>query len=131
MASAASNKPGQGSEKADKQAAYPAATLAFYGPDDRLATKAVAAVVLSEADQHPAAIEEWHTEDSDIRSDPAVRQQIMDFLQSQHVQRVVMADRIIGCPHVEGADYPKGKDCPYCPFWANRDRWTGQPLEES
>jgi hypothetical protein len=130
MSSAASKKTDQGAEQAAQKAAYPAATLAFYGPDDQLAIKAVAAVVLSEGDHHLAAVQEWHTEDTDIRTDRAVRQQIMEFLQSQKVQRVVMADRIIGCPHVEGVDYPKGKVCPFCPFWANRDRWTGQRLEE-
>ncbi|MGW8251091.1 MAG: hypothetical protein ACWGO1_10650 [Anaerolineales bacterium] len=130
MASSASKQPDRGAGHTSQQTAYPAATLAFYGPDDQLATKAVASVVHSEEDSHPVAVEEWHTTGTDIRSDRLVRQQIMQFLQEHNVQRVVMADRIIGCPHVEGVDYPKGKDCPYCPFWANRDRWTGQPLEE-
>jgi len=31
---------------------------------------------------------------------------------------------IIGCPHEEGTDYPEGKSCPQCPFWAGRDRFT-------
>lgn len=35
-----------------------------------------------------------------------------------------MVDKIIGCPHEEGKDYPMGKKCPQCPFWVNRDRWT-------
>ena len=33
----------------------------------------------------------------------------------------VMADRIIGCPHEEGVDYPDGSKCPKCPFCAIRD----------
>jgi hypothetical protein len=41
---------------------------------------------------------------------------------------VVMADRIIGCPHEEGVDYPDGEKCPSCPFWATRDRWSGAVL---
>jgi hypothetical protein len=36
-----------------------------------------------------------------------------------------MTDRIIGCPHEEGIDY-EGAACPACPFWAGRDRWTGE-----
>ena len=126
---AGTKKPRRRSQVAGHEADYPAATLAFYGPDDRLATKAVAAVILSEEDPHPAAMREWHTTDTDIRSDPAVRKLMMEFLQGENVQRVVMADRILGCPHVEGVDYPGGDPCPYCPYWANRDRWTGQPLE--
>jgi hypothetical protein len=33
-------------------------------------------------------------------------------------------ERIIGCPHEEGIDYPEGKSCPQCPYWAGRDRFT-------
>jgi hypothetical protein len=36
-----------------------------------------------------------------------------------------MTDKIIGCPHEEGIDYPDGEQCPVCPYWAGRDRWTG------
>jgi hypothetical protein len=27
----------------------------------------------------------------------------------------------------EGIDYPEGSKCPECPFWADRDRFTGEP----
>jgi hypothetical protein len=40
----------------------------------------------------------------------------------------VVADRIVGCPHEEGIDYPDGEKCPECPFWATRDRWSGDLL---
>jgi hypothetical protein len=43
------------------------------------------------------------------------------------VKTVAMTDRIIGCPHEEGIDY-EGPVCPHCPFWANRDRWTGEVI---
>jgi len=26
----------------------------------------------------------------------------------------------------EGIDYPEGGICPKCPYWAYRDRWTGE-----
>jgi hypothetical protein len=45
----------------------------------------------------------------------------------QHkVVSVAMADRIIGCPHEEAIDYPRGTVCPECPFWRSRDRFTGE-----
>lgn len=118
-----------GSEEAEKPA-YPAATLAFYGPDDQFANKAVAAIVLSEEDGQAAVVKKWYGQDRDVRTDPEMRKQIINFLQSENVQRVVMADRIIGCPHEEGVDYPRGGKCPLCPFWASRDRWTGQKIDE-
>ncbi len=130
MTGTRSKKTTNNPDLADKHAAYPAATLAFYGPDDQLATKATAVVVLSEDSERPAASQEWYTVDTDIRLDAQTRQQIMEFLQSEGVQRVVMADRIIGCPHSAGVDYPQGEECPFCPYWANRDRWTGELVDE-
>ena len=40
----------------------------------------------------------------------------------------VTYDRIIGCPHEEGIDYPMGRACPRCPFWAGIDRFTHEPV---
>ncbi|MGH9387747.1 MAG: DUF1186 domain-containing protein [Vicinamibacterales bacterium] len=38
------------------------------------------------------------------------------------------SERIIGCPHEEGIDYPMGRSCPRCPFWADIDRFTHEPV---
>jgi hypothetical protein len=45
------------------------------------------------------------------------------------VKDSVSADRIIGCPHQEGVDYPMGRMCPHCPFWAGIDRFTHEPIQ--
>ena len=51
---------------------------------------------------------------------------VAEQMQRRGIQPVlVTADRIIGCPHEEGIDYPEGQACPQCPFWAHRDRWSG------
>ncbi len=50
----------------------------------------------------------------------------MKFIKNQGVRRVAVTDKIIGCSHEDGIDYPKGEACPQCPFWAYRDRWTGE-----
>ena len=34
----------------------------------------------------------------------------------------------IACPHEEDKDYPEGGTCPQCPFWADKDRWSGLPV---
>jgi hypothetical protein len=57
---------------------YPAATIAYYGPDDRRASK-VAVAVLMAAKEDPAVVERWPT-------------------------------------------------CPSCPYWADKDRWTGETI---
>jgi hypothetical protein len=83
----------------------------------------------SQQDKDISLLEQWWSDTSDIRTDPMILQQILDFLDQQQAQRVVMVDGIIGCPHEEGIDYPDGEVCPHCPYWANRDRWTGELIQ--
>ena len=40
------------------------------------------------------------------------RQNIHAFINMQDADEIVTADRIIGCPHEEGIDYPLGRACP-------------------
>jgi hypothetical protein len=107
---------------------FPVATVAFYGPNDERASK-VAVGIVSHEDGDPDSIERWFSEDGDVRTDPTVTQEILEFIRRYGAQSVVMTDRIIGCPHEEGTDYPDGGVCPQCPFWAHRDRWTGEVIE--
>lgn len=107
---------------------YPAATIAFYGPTDERASKVVVGIVTSEDDE-PQLLERWHSAVEDVRFSPAIGEAIVEFIKKHGVQSVIMADRVIGCPHEEGIDYPEGSSCPQCPFWASRDRWTGEYLQ--
>ncbi len=104
---------------------YPVATVAFYGPDDKAATKVAVGIILAK-DEEPAYLERWFSGKGDIRFDRDVNQQILAFILKHNAVSVAMMDRIIGCPHEEGKDYPLGEACPQCPFWKNRDRWTGR-----
>lgn len=108
---------------------YPLATVAYYGPTDEFATKTAVSVFLRNADHEPDHLERWICNDFDVRFDKTVNQQILQFLKCHKVRSVAIADRIIGCPHEEAKDYPDGEKCPRCPFWANRDRWTGEVIE--
>ena len=71
-------------------------------------------------------LERWFSDGGDVRNDPVITAEILEFIQLHGVRSVVMADRIMGCPHKEGIDYPEGAKCPSCPFWAGRDRFTGK-----
>jgi hypothetical protein len=107
---------------------YPVATVAFYGPDNRRATKVAVGIVRSEgAEADP--LERWFSDDMDVRSDVGIARQITAFIDAHAAKSVAVPDRIIGCPHEEGVDYPEGADCPQCPFWEHRDRWSGELLE--
>jgi hypothetical protein len=107
---------------------YPVATVAFYGADDKVATKVSVGIVAGD-DEPPVALERWFSEKGDVRNDHLIMQQILEFIQNQRPKSVVMTDRIIGCPHEEGKDYPEGEKCPRCTFWASRDRWTGRIIQ--
>jgi hypothetical protein len=106
---------------------YPMATVAFYGPDDTKATKVVVGIVLAE-DQEPVDLRRWHGEHTDVRRDAAVAAEILTLLEQHGVATVAMVDQIIGCPHEEGIDY-EGPTCPMYPYWAGRDRWTGEVVQ--
>jgi tagatose-1,6-bisphosphate aldolase non-catalytic subunit AgaZ/GatZ len=105
---------------------FPAGSVAFYGPDDRRATKVAAAVIPHEGGE-AKTLQRWIVTEGDARRDSAVLNEVTAFFKAHGVRSVGMLDRIIGCPHEEGIDYPKGEPCPACPFWAARDRWTGLP----
>jgi hypothetical protein len=107
---------------------YPIATVAFYGPDEKYASKVAVAIVKAEGAE-PTELERWFAEDIDVRTDPTIANDILRFLQAHRAKSVVMTDRIIGCPHEEGIDYPEGQVCTRCPFWAHRDRWTGDIVQ--
>lgn len=104
---------------------FPVATLACYGPNNVRASKVAVSIILSEGAE-PAFLERWYSDSTDARADPHINEAVMHFLQQHGAKSVVLADRIIGCPHEEGIDYPQGQSCPQCPYWAGRDRFTGQ-----
>jgi len=103
---------------------FPVATVAFYGPDNTRATKLSVGIVPAE-NAEVTDLRRWFAETIDIRNDTQVAEEVLAFIAWAGAKSVVMADRIIGCPHEEGIDY-EGPTCPHCPFWAGRDRWTGQ-----
>ena len=70
----------------------------------------------------------WSTDAGDVRSDPVIAAELTDWLRSQGIKDTLSYDRIIGCPHEEGIDYPMGRACPRCPFWAGIDRFTHEPI---
>jgi hypothetical protein len=107
---------------------YPIATLAFYGPDDRRASKVAVGIIRSEGAE-ASALERWFSDERDVRDDSDITAAIQQFVEQHSAKTVVVAERIIGCPHEEGVDYPEGQKCPRCPFWASRDRWSGHVLQ--
>ena len=103
---------------------YPVATIAFYGPTDKKATKLVVGIVLREG-ADPEQMKKFHADD-DIMKKSGIAEEILQFIKENNARSVAMTERIIGCPHESGVDYPEGQSCPHCPFWAGRNRWTGE-----
>ena len=102
---------------------FPAATVAFYGPDSTRASRVVVTIVPAK-DSEPTEQASYATAVGDLREDPFVGEKVMAFVEKHGALSVVVAEEILGCPHEEGVDYPEGGTCPSCPFWAERDRWA-------
>jgi Protein of unknown function (DUF1186)/SEC-C motif len=109
-------------------AKYPLATIAAYGPDNRRATKMVIGILRHARQKDPNPMRTWSTDGGDVRNDPLIAAEVADWLRSQGIKETLNYDRIIGCPHEEGVDYPMGRTCPRCPFWTDIDRFTHEPV---
>src|SRR6266404_622534 len=108
---------------------WPIATIAFYGPNLHQATKTAVGIVPSEN----AEVEElraWIVDRGDIRGDPGIAREILEFIEEHQVRSVAISDGIIGCPHQQGIDY-EGEWCPVCEFWHGRDRFAGQRVHQN
>jgi hypothetical protein len=102
---------------------FPAATVAYYGPDDTKATKAVVTIVPAKG-ADPVHQTIFTAETGDLREDLWTGDQVVAFVEKHEALSVLVAQEILGCPHEEGVDFPAGGTCPSCPFWAERDRWA-------
>jgi hypothetical protein len=98
---------------------WPMATIAFYGPNLNQATKVAVGIMPSE-DAEVKELRDWKVDHGDIRTDPTIAREILEFMEKHGVLSVAMTDGIIGCPHQQGIDYP------ICEFWHGRDRFTGE-----
>ena len=106
-----------------QRGAYPMGAVMYYGPDNVIATKLVA-VINESRTAAPDPLHRWVTHGGDIREDAAIQGEVQAFFDQHGVRQVVRTERIIGCPHEEGTDYPLDGACPHCPFWEGRDRFT-------
>lgn len=98
--------------------------MAWYGPDNAFASKVAVGIIMGE-NQETAFLERWYSQEGvDVRHDPRIGQEVKAFIQEHGARSVVASDRIMGCPHEEGVDYPDGESCPQCPFWQGRNRFT-------
>ena len=60
---------------------YPVATIAYYGPDDRQATKVAVGIMRDEDD--PGEMSRWHVETGDIRRSADVLEAVVRFIQAR------------------------------------------------
>src|SRR3954454_7995547 len=80
------------------------ATVAFYGPDNRRASKLAVGIVLAE-NEEAVELKRWFAEPGDVREDVRIAEEVLAYMDGFGVRSVAMVDRIIGCPHEEGIDY--------------------------
>ncbi len=83
---------------------YPVGTLACYGPDDRRASKLVAAIVEHEGGD-ATEMRRWYCEHGDVRDTLEIIEEVIAFLEQFGARSVVMPETIVGCPHEENIYY--------------------------
>lgn len=70
-----------------------------------------------------ANVHRYYSEDKDARYNIEIQKTIIARLKEHEVATLTMLEKIFGCPHEEGKDYPDGKSCPDCPFWKDKNRF--------
>ena len=105
---------------------FPVATIAYYGSSNKMATKIVCGIIKAEgAEVEP--IKKWLSQ-TDIRKSEKILGEVLSFIKLQEVKSVAMNEKIIGCPHEEGIDYPEDEYCPKCSYWKSRDRFSHERI---
>jgi hypothetical protein len=97
---------------------YPMGIIAFYGPTDQIATKAVIGIVM-EAGGASEHIKKWIFDQGDLRKDVPTIKELFRYIESHNVRSVALTPGIYHCPHEAGVDYPEGDTCPQCLYWSN------------
>ena len=77
---------------------WPIATIAFYGPTLSQAMKVTVGIVPSE-NAEVEELRDWKVDCGDIRADPGIAREILEFIEKHRVLSVAMTDGVIGCPH--------------------------------
>ena len=68
---------------------WPIATIAFYGPNLSQATKVAVGIVPSE-DATVEELRDWKVDRGDIRADPDIAREILEFIEKHQVRSVAM-----------------------------------------
>jgi hypothetical protein len=106
------------------------AVVRAYGPDNTRATQLVVSIHRGALLDEPSVSCEWTVDEGDIRENASVAAELEDVLAGHHVRETIRSPGILGCPHEEGLDYPMGRECPHCPYWAGIDPVTLEPRRQ-
>jgi hypothetical protein len=96
---------------------YPLGIIAFYGYNDKVATKAVIGIV-KQAGGPPENIKTWIFDQGDLRKDVPSIKELFRYIEAHRVASVALTPGIYYCPHEPGVDFPEGGACPRCSFWS-------------
>src|SRR5262249_58542072 len=83
---------------------WPIATVALYGPNLSQATKVTVGIVPSE-NAEVEELRDWKVDHGEIRADPRIAREILEFIEEPRAFSVPMTDTIIASPHHERIDY--------------------------
>src|SRR3954469_16677499 len=72
---------------------FPVATVAFYGPDNRRASKVAVGIVLAE-NEEAVETKRWFAEQGDVREDVGVAEEVEDVRVAEEVEDVRVAEEV-------------------------------------
>jgi hypothetical protein len=72
-------------------------------------------------------LRDWKVDRGDIRADPGIAQEILEFIEQRRVLSVAMTDSLIGCPPNKEST-TKANGVQLASFWHGRNRFTGQTV---
>jgi hypothetical protein len=97
---------------------YPLGIIAFYGYNDRVASKAVIGIVKASG-KPPENIKAWVFEHGDLRKDVPTIKELFRYIEAHQVVSVALTPGIYYCPHDPGVDFPHDGSCSRCSFWSH------------
>ena len=74
---------------------YPTAAIAYYGPDNKRATKVVVGNVFKD-DSEPGILKKWYSKMDDVRHDFKIHREMLNLIVKHKVKSAVIADGIMG-----------------------------------
>ena len=99
---------------------YPIFKIAFYGPNNKLATMVKLKVKLGQ--DEPVQLLSFWEDETDVRSNYEILNHIDNLITEEKIPSVSIMRNIVGCGREECINSNRENDCPYCTYWVGKEQ---------